>query len=62
MTLHSGSLRILNLTGCKIITDELLKPMILSNKLLHTVDLSECHHLTAGCLQPITMQCKQLQR
>ena len=62
MTSDCHSLRVLDLSGSKVVTDELLKPIFAANRFLHTVDLSECHHLTAGCLQVLTVQCKQLER
>ena len=62
MTRECTGLRVLNLSGSKIVTDEFLKAVFASNRCLHTVDLSDCHHLTAGCLQALTMQCKNLER
>ncbi len=63
LTRQACCLRTLNLSGCKVLTDDLLKPVLSANaRFLRTVDLSECHHLTAGCLQVASVQCKQLQR
>ena len=62
MTNNNTNLRCINLTGCKFMTDDLLKPLFLANDRLHTVDLSECHHLTDGCLQPLYAACEELKR
>ena len=62
MTVNTQSLRILNVSGCKVITDEELRVVVAHNKFLHTVDLSRCHHLTSASLHTIAASCKQLQR
>ena len=62
MTVNTRSLRILNVSGCKVITDEHLKSVVASNKFLHTIDLSRCHHLTSESLHTIASNCKQLLR
>ena len=62
MTSECSGLRVLNLTGSKVVTDDFLKGVFAANRQLHTVDLSDCHHLTAGCLQSLTVQCKNMER
>ena len=62
MTVNTESLRVLNVSGCKVITDEELKAIVARNKLLHTVDLSRCHHLTSASLQTVASNCKKLLR
>ena len=62
MTMNTQSLRILNVSGCKVITDEQLRAVVAANKFLHTVDLSRCHHLTSASLHTIAASCKKLQR
>ena len=62
MTDNNDNLRSLNLTGCKCITNDLVMPVFSRNEKLQTVDLSECHHLTDGCLQPLANNCIELKR
>ena len=62
MTVNTKSLRVLNVSSCKVITDEQLKAVVDRNKFLHTIDLSRCHHLTSASLHTIAANCKQLQR
>ena len=62
ITDNNENLRCINLSGCKCITNELLSPIFQRNSRLHTVDLSECHHLTDGCIQQLTDLCEELKR
>ena len=62
MTVNTQSLRILNVSSCKVITDEQLRAVIARNKFLHTIDLSHCHHLTSASLHMIAADCKKLLR
>jgi len=57
-----NSLRHLILSGAKFLTNDSLKQTFSQHTNLETVDLSECHSITAACLQPLTVQCKQLKR
>jgi len=51
----------LKVSGCKFLTDELLRPVILANTRLVSLDLSDCHHLTSGILQTVSVRCTQLE-
>ncbi len=62
MTSNMESLRVLNVSGCKVLTDDIVRPVLAANRLLHTVDLSECHHLTSAMLQALALNCKRLER
>jgi len=55
MTANVTRLRWLDLTGCKIVNNELLMPLLAKNPHLETVDLSECKHLTPACLQKLAV-------
>ena len=59
---NGSNLRHLILSGAKFLTNESLKSTFLQHTNLETVDLSDCHSVTAACLQPLTVQCKQLKR
>ena len=52
----------LTLPGCKLLTDDILRPIIESNPLLTSLDLSDCHHLTASILQTVSVRCQRLTR
>jgi len=57
------NLRHLILSGAKCLTNDSLKETFVQHtRNLETVDLSECHSVTAACLQPLAVQCKQLKR
>ena len=49
-------------SGAKFLTNDSLKDIFNRHKNLETVDLSDCHSLTAMCLQPLAVQCRDLQR
>ena len=59
---HHHQLRELKLSGLKFLTDELVRPVLQRNTHLVTVDLSDCHHLTAGILQTLSVSSYQLER
>lgn len=59
---RGSNLRHLVLSGAKFLTNDSLKETFNEHKNLETVDLSECHSVTAVCLQPLAVQCKQLKR
>ena len=46
LTQHSTCLTHLTLAGLKIVTDDLLRPILSRNPGLQSLELSECHHLT----------------
>ena len=54
LTRGAVSLRMLNLSGLKFLTDDLLRPVLLDNPNLTSLDLSECHHLTSGILHTLS--------
>ncbi len=45
MTSNSHSLRVLNLTGCKVVTDEFLKPLFAANKSASDQNFQICTHV-----------------
>ena len=51
-----------NFSGCKLLTDDILRPILHSSRLLISLDLSECHHLTAAILQTVSVRCPRLAR
>ena len=62
LTQNGSSLRSLDLTGAKFVTDDLLKPVFMENNNLLTLDLSDCHQITPACLQSLAVSCKSLKR
>jgi len=62
LTRGAVSLRVLNLSGLKFLTDDLLRPVLLGNPHLTSLDLSECHHLTSGILHTLSSRSYQLDR
>ena len=62
MVYNGHSLKHLVLSGSKFLTNESLITTFNSHQNLITVDLSECHSVTASCLQTLAVQCKQLRR
>ena len=52
----------MKLPGCKLLTDDILRPIIESNPHLTSLDLSDCHHLTASILQTVSVRCQKLTR
>ena len=50
------------LSGAKFLTNDSLKLTFNQHTKLATVDLSECHSVTAVCLQPLAVQCTNLKR
>lgn len=62
LTDSGSNLRRLVLSGCKFITDDVLRPVLARHNRLITLDLSECHHVTAASLQTLAVSCKQLKR
>ena len=62
MVYYGNSLKHLVLSGSKFLTNESLITTFNSHQNLITVDLSECHSVTATCLQALAVQCKQLRR
>lgn len=62
LTANAHSLRRLNVSGLKFLTDDLLRPVIVSNPHLVSVELSECHHLTSGILHSLSTRTYQLER
>ena len=54
LTRDAVSLRDLNLSGLKFLTDDLLRPVLLQNPHLTSLELSECHHLTSGILHTLS--------
>lgn len=61
-TSRHHQLRELKLSGLKFLTDDLVRPVLQNNIHLVTVDLSDCHHLTAGILQTLSVSSYQLER
>ena len=59
---NGSNLRHLVLSGSKFLTNQSLMDTFNSHRNLETVDLSECHSVTATCLQSLGVQCKQLRR
>merc|ERR1719433_2020108 len=59
---NGHSLKYLVLSGSKFLTNESLITTFNTHQNLLTVDLSECHSVTASCLQALAVQCKQLRR
>ena len=59
---NGNSLKHLVLSGSKFLTNESLITTFNTHRNLITVDLSECHSVTANCLQSLAVQCKQLRR
>ena len=51
-----------NFPGCKLLTDDILRPILQRSPLLTSLDLSECHHLTAAILQTVSVRCPRLAR
>lgn len=62
LTRDAVSLRDLNLSGLKFLTDDLLRPVLLQNPHLTSLELSECHHLTSGILHTLSSRSYQLER
>ena len=62
MVYNGHSLKYLVLSGSKFLTNESLITTFNTHQNLLTVDLSECHSVTASCLQALAVQCKQLRR
>jgi len=62
MTANVTRLRWLDLTGCKILNNEMLMPLLANNPHLEHVDLSECKHLTIACLQELAVCANKLRR
>jgi hypothetical protein len=56
LTTGAHCLRDLNLAGLKILTDDLLREVIINNPHLVSLELSECHHLTSGILQTVSIR------
>jgi len=56
------SLKYLNLSGSKVITDKLLKTVLKENKGLKHIDLSNCHLLNSGVLQVLTIRNPDMQK
>jgi len=62
LTQEAHSLRYLNLAGLKFMTDDILRPVIVTNPHLVSLELSECHHLTSGILQTVAVRSHLLER
>ena len=62
LTANAQCLRSLNVSGLKFLTDDLLRPVIVANPHLVSVELSECHHLTSGILHSLSTRTYQLAR
>lgn len=60
LTHGAENLRYLNLAGSKWLTDDLLRNVIMENPLLEHINLSACHHLSAGILQTVTIKLKDV--
>ena len=45
-----------------MLTDDILRPILQCIPLLISLDLSECHHLTAAILQTVSVRCPRLAR
>jgi len=57
----SHHLRVLKLSGLKFLTDDLLRPVLVSNPQLLSLDVSDCQHLTSGILQTLAVSSFQLE-
>lgn len=57
LTEDALNLRILSLSGCSWMTDQLLMPVLKNNSRLNCIDLSQCNGCTEGILQILTVQC-----
>ena len=58
----SRYIRDLRLAGLKFLTDDLLRPLLQNNPQIVSLDISDCHHLTAGILQTLSVLSYQLER
>jgi len=55
LTKETGNLRLVIFSSCTWLTDELLRPVLQSNKLIERLDISDCTNLTTSSLQTVAV-------